>query len=102
VATYLSYQLSSRAWPFQATITLHEPAAAIADRIWPGMGVIEPVDDHDCLLHLGADTPRDLAWMITSVDADFTLTHAPPELADALHTQATRSLNAIREAQVRS
>lgn len=98
VATYLAYQLSSRTWPFQATVTVHEPAAAVADRIWPGMGVIEPVDDHDCLLHLGADTPRDLAWMITSVDADFTLTHAPPELADALRTQATRCLNAVREA----
>jgi predicted DNA-binding transcriptional regulator YafY len=97
VATYLAHQLSSQTWPFQATITLHEPAAAVADRVWPGMGVIEPVDDRSCLLHLGAGTPRDLAWMITSVDADFTLTHAPPELAGALRIQGTRCLNAVRE-----
>ncbi|MFD9223441.1 helix-turn-helix transcriptional regulator [Streptomyces sp. NPDC060064] len=97
VAAYLAHQLSSQTWPFQAIITLHERAAAVADRVWPGMGVIEPVDDHSCLLHLGAGTPRDLAWMITSVDADFTLTHAPPELADALRTQGTRCLNAVRE-----
>lgn len=57
VATYLAHQLSSQTWPFRATITLHEPAAAVADRVWPGMGVIEPVDDHSCLLHLGAGTP---------------------------------------------
>lgn len=94
-ATYLSHQLSLRTWPLRATVTLHESAAAIADRIWPGMGVVEPVDDHTCLLHLGADTHRDLAWMITSVDADFTVTHAPPGLADALHAQATRCLNAL-------
>ncbi|UUU19190.1 helix-turn-helix transcriptional regulator [Streptomyces sp. DSM 40750] len=100
VATYLAHQLSSQTWPFQATITLHEPAVAVADRVWPGMGVIEPVDGHSCLLHLGADTPRDLAWMITSVDADFTLTHAPPELADALRTQGARCLNAVREVEV--
>ncbi|THA73343.1 WYL domain-containing protein [Streptomyces sp. A0592] len=99
VATYLSHQLSSLTWPVRATVTLHEPAAAITDRIWPGMGVVEPVDDHTCLLHLGADTPRDLAWMITSVDADFTLTHAPPGLADALHAQATRCLNALHATQ---
>ncbi|MFJ3859539.1 helix-turn-helix transcriptional regulator [Streptomyces sp. NPDC090085] len=98
VAAYLARRLSSQAWPFQAVVTLHEPAAAVADRIWPGMGVIEPVDDHSCLLHLGAGTPRDLAWMITSVDADFTLIHAPPELADALRIQGTRCLNAVREA----
>ncbi|CAM5265809.1 helix-turn-helix transcriptional regulator [Streptomyces aurantiogriseus] len=95
VATYLAHRLSSRTWPFQATVTLHEPAEAVADRVWPGMGVIEPVDDHSCLLHLGSDNPRDLAWMITSVDADFTLTQAPPELAEALRRQAARCLGAL-------
>jgi predicted DNA-binding transcriptional regulator YafY len=96
VATYLSHQLSSRTWPFQATVTLHEPAAAVADRVWPGMGVVEAIDDRRCLLHLGADTPSALVWMITSVDTDFTLTSGPPELADALRTQATRCLAAIQ------
>ncbi|MEU0061264.1 WYL domain-containing protein [Streptomyces sp. NPDC006334] len=95
VATYLAHQLSSRTWPYQAIVTLHEPAAAVTDRVWPGMGVIEPVDDTSCLLHLGAENPRDLAWMITSVDADFTLTDTPPELADALRTHAARCLSAI-------
>lgn len=96
-ATYLAHRLSSRAWPFRATVTLHESAASVGDRLWPGMGVLEPVDDDRCLLHLGAETPRDLAWMITSVDADFTLdASAPPELAEALRAQATRSLRAIR------
>jgi hypothetical protein len=36
--------------------------------------------------------------MITSVDADFTLTNAPPELTDALHAHAARCLNAVRKA----
>ncbi|MFF6782058.1 WYL domain-containing protein [Streptomyces sp. NPDC012510] len=96
-ATYLAHRLSSRAWPLRATVTLHEPAESAADRVWPGMGVLEPLDDHRCRLHLGAETPRDLAWMITSVDADFTLDEpAPPELLDALRAQALRSLKAIR------
>jgi hypothetical protein len=97
VATYLSYQLSSRTWPFQATVTLHESAEAVADRIWPGMGVVVAVDDRRCLLHLGADTPQALVWMITSVDTDFTLNSGPPGLADALRTQAARCLHAVRE-----
>ncbi|WP_461066402.1 helix-turn-helix transcriptional regulator [Streptomyces pseudoechinosporeus] len=97
VATYLAHQLSAQAWPFRATVTLHESAAAVADRVWPGMGVLEPVDDHSCLLHLGADNPRDLAWMITSVDADFSLTEAPPELAATLRAQAVRCLTALQE-----
>jgi predicted DNA-binding transcriptional regulator YafY len=95
-ATYLAHRLSSRTWPFRATVTLHEPAEAVADRVWPGMGVVEPVDDRSCLLHLGSDTPRDLAWMITSVDADFTLTQGPPELAEALRRLAARCAGAVR------
>jgi predicted DNA-binding transcriptional regulator YafY len=95
VATYLSHQLSSRTWPYQATVTLHESAEAMADRVWPGMGVVEAVDDHRCLLHVGADTVPALVWMITSVDADFTLTSGPPELAGAFRAQADRCLRAI-------
>ncbi|WP_338896457.1 WYL domain-containing protein [Streptomyces sp. TG1A-60] len=96
-ATYLAHRLSSRVWPFRATVTLHEPAESVADRVWPGTGVLEPPDGHRCLLHLGAETYRDIAWMITSVDADFALDgSAPPGLVDALRAQALRSLAAIR------
>ncbi|MBG0826658.1 WYL domain-containing protein [Planomonospora sp. ID67723] len=96
VAAYLARRLSSRTWPFQATVTLHESAEAVADRVWPGMGVVEAVDDHRCLLHVGAETPSALVWMITSVDVGFTLTSGPPELADALRAQAARCLHAVR------
>lgn len=95
VATYLAHQLSARTWPYQATVTLHESAESVADRLWPGMGVVEAVDDHSCLLHLGADSPSSLVWMITSVDTDFTLVSGPPEFAGALRAQAERCLKAI-------
>ncbi|MFF8293162.1 helix-turn-helix transcriptional regulator [Streptomyces sp. NPDC016309] len=96
VAAYLTRRLSAQAWPCQATVMLHESATEVADRVWPGMGVIEPVDARSCLLHLEADTARDLAWMITSVDTGFTLVDAPAELAEALRAQATRCLDAVR------
>ncbi|WP_329086259.1 MULTISPECIES: helix-turn-helix transcriptional regulator [unclassified Streptosporangium] len=96
VAAYLSHRLSSQTWPCRATITLHASAEAVADRVWPGMGVVEAVDDRSCLLHVGAETPSALVWMITSVDVGFTLTDGPPELADALRLQAARCLHAVR------
>ncbi|MGW0435363.1 helix-turn-helix transcriptional regulator [Micromonospora sp. NPDC003197] len=95
VATYLSHQLSSRTWLYQATVSLHESAEAVNERIWPGMGVVETVDDRSCLLHVGADTPQGLVWMITSIDADFTLIDGPAELAAALRVQAARCLHAV-------
>ncbi|TCP56418.1 putative DNA-binding transcriptional regulator YafY [Tamaricihabitans halophyticus] len=95
VAEHLSSQLSVRAWTCQATVTLHEPAEVIAERIWPGMGVLEAVDERSCLLHIGADTVSSLVWMITSVDADFTLTSGSPELVTALRAQADRCQRAL-------
>ncbi|MFE5675397.1 helix-turn-helix transcriptional regulator [Streptomyces erythrochromogenes] len=94
-AAYVARRLSAQAWPVRATVTLHESATTVADRVWPGMGVVEPVDGHSCVLHLGAETCRDLAWMITSVDTDFTLVDAPPGLAEALRAQAVRCLAAV-------
>lgn len=94
-ATYLAHQLSTRSWPYQATVTLHESADAVADRVWPGMGLVEAVDDGSCLLHAGADSPWALAWMITSVDTAFTLTTGPPELVSALRAQGRRCLDAV-------
>ncbi|MDN5858670.1 MAG: YafY family transcriptional regulator [Pseudonocardia sp.] len=94
VVRYLSHQLTTQTWPYRAVVTLHEPAAAITERIWPGVGTVDPVDDTSCRLHIGADSPRDLVWMITSVDADFTIVNGPPELATALQAHAERCARA--------
>ncbi|AXB48385.1 helix-turn-helix transcriptional regulator [Amycolatopsis albispora] len=98
VAAYLSHQLSARAWVCQATVRLHESAEAVADRVWPGMGAVEAVDEHSCLVHLGAETPDDLVWMITSMQTGFTLVSGPPDLAVALRRQAERCLAALDRA----
>ncbi|GAB3709204.1 helix-turn-helix transcriptional regulator [Nocardiopsis nanhaiensis] len=94
-ARYVSYQLSSATWDYRAVVRLHEPVEAVADRIWPGMGVLEAVDAHSCLFHLGGESPYDLVWMITSVNADFTLVSGPPELAEAFRAQARRCAAAL-------
>ncbi|TDC73697.1 helix-turn-helix transcriptional regulator [Streptomyces hainanensis] len=95
VVAYLSRRLSQRVWPCQATVALHAPAAEAAERVWPGMGAIEAVDEGSCLLHLGADSVWNLQWMISSVDLDFTLVDGPPGLAAALRAHAERCLRAL-------
>lgn len=92
-ATYLSHRMSAGAWPWQATVTLHRSATEMANRVWPGMGVLEAVDDTCCLLHVGGDSPASLCWMITSLDTDFTLT-GPAEVLDEINGLARRCLNA--------
>ncbi|MFC9895969.1 helix-turn-helix transcriptional regulator [Nocardia sp. NPDC127579] len=97
VATYVARQLSVRTWPCRATVRLPVPAETASDRVWPGMGVVEAVDDTSCHLHVGADTPEALAWMITSSDLDFTLLTGPPELVAALRRQSERCAESVRE-----
>ncbi len=96
VAAHLSLRLSARAWQYQAIALLHRSAEAAAANVWPGMGVIEAVDDYTCQLHVGADSPGALVWMITSVDIDFTLLSGPPELVGAIRAQADRCAAAVR------
>ncbi|MGX1808484.1 helix-turn-helix transcriptional regulator [Nocardia sp. NPDC055321] len=93
VVAFLSHRLSSGTWPFRATVTLHRSATELADRIWAGMGVLEAVDEHSCLLHVGADSPWALSWMITSIDTDFTVTE-PPELVEQIRNLARRCTDA--------
>ncbi len=86
VAAYLARRLSSQAWPFQAVVTLHEPPQRSPTASGPAWASSNP-STTTAVCCTWRRHPRDLAWMITSVDADFTLTHAPPELADALRIQ---------------
>ncbi|NEW41620.1 WYL domain-containing protein [Nocardia cyriacigeorgica] len=97
VAAYVSMGLSSRTWSHRATVLLHASAAVASARVWPGMGVVEDVDGRTCHLHVGADTPEDLVWMITAIDLDFTLVDGPEALVAALRAQAARCLGAVRD-----
>lgn len=94
VVAYLAGRLSDQAWSWRATVVLHRPADELAERIWPGMGILEAVDDTSCLLHLGADTPWSLTWMITSLDVDFTVA-GPPELVEAVRALGVRCRAAV-------
>ncbi|MEJ3659134.1 YafY family protein [Actinomycetes bacterium KLBMP 9759] len=95
VVTYLSNQLSIKAWDHQATVRLHGSADEVADRVWPGTGVLEAVDGSSCLMHVGSPSVGDLVWMITSVGIDFTLVSGSPELVAAIREQGRRCLSAV-------
>ncbi len=95
VGAYLTHRLSSQSWPYRATIRLHTSADDLAERIWPGIGLLEPVDQHSCLLYVGADSPWALSWMITSVGVGFTVVEGPPELFDEIRLLARHCSAAV-------
>jgi predicted DNA-binding transcriptional regulator YafY len=71
--------VSAAGWRYRARVTVHAPAATIADRITPAVGTVEAVDEHTCVLATGADTLESIAVHLGLLGVDFTV-HEPPEL----------------------
>jgi hypothetical protein len=75
---------------------MHASAAVVAEKVWPGMGVVEARDEHSCLLRLGAESVEDLAWMAAVIGIGFTVESGPPDFAEALRSLGERCLDALR------
>jgi predicted DNA-binding transcriptional regulator YafY len=89
IAGYVSGRVSAAAWRYRARVTVHAPAAEIADRITAAVGTVEPVDERTCVLDTGADSVETLAVHLGLLDRDFQVT-GPPELVAYLRRLADR------------
>lgn len=89
LAAYVAHGVSAAGFRFRARVTVHAPAAEVAARISPAVGLVEAVDDHSCVLATGADRAETVAVCLGLLDLDFTVTE-PPELVDRLQLLAAR------------
>jgi predicted DNA-binding transcriptional regulator YafY len=95
VAAYISRGVWSARWRYRARVRLHAPAEAVAQRIPPGVGLLEAIDQDTCLLHTGAESLDTLAVYLGMLGVDFQVSE-PPELVDYLRTLADRYHRATR------
>jgi predicted DNA-binding transcriptional regulator YafY len=93
VATYLLRGVGSATWRYRAQVTVHAPATVAARRLPPAV-LVDAVDDHTCIVHVGSDTPQMLAAYLGMLDADFEV-DGPPELVEQLATLSDRYRHAI-------
>ena len=89
IAAYVARNVSAAAWRYRARVTVHAPAEVVTERINPAVGTVEPVDDHTCILHTGADTLETLGVYLGMLGVDFTVTE-PPELLAHLRQLSER------------
>ncbi|HEX2514969.1 MAG TPA: YafY family protein [Chloroflexota bacterium] len=89
LAAYVARGVSAAGWALRARVTLHAPAETVAERLWPGYGVLEAVDERTSVLDVGADTTHVLAALLGVLDVEFDV-HEPPELVERLRTLAGR------------
>jgi predicted DNA-binding transcriptional regulator YafY len=89
IAAWISRGVWSAGWRHRAEVRLHAPAEAVAQRIPPGVGLLEALDEDTCLLRTGAETLETLAVHLGMLGVDFEVS-GPPELVDHLRTLADR------------
>jgi predicted DNA-binding transcriptional regulator YafY len=94
VAAYVSRGVATATWRYRAKLTVHAPAAAVAERLPAVAGTIVPIDEDNCLVEIGSDNVELMAVWLGALGADFTVTDAP-ELAGHLRALAARYERAV-------
>src|SRR5580658_6384130 len=73
----------------QAKVTLHASVETAAERVPPGAGMLEAIDDHTCILHTGATSLDTLSVYLALIGFDFEV-REPPELIEHVRWLAER------------
>jgi predicted DNA-binding transcriptional regulator YafY len=95
VAAYVTRNVGSATWRYQAQIRVHASADVVAAKLPFTLGPVQAVDEHTCLLNAGSDSPHMLAVYLGMLDVDFEITD-PPELVAAFRRLADRYRRATR------
>lgn len=86
---YVVRRVSAAAWRHRIRITIQASAEAVASRLPPWIGTVEPLDEHRCVLVTGSESIDSTAVWIGVLDLDFTVTE-PPELLAKLRELSAR------------
>jgi predicted DNA-binding transcriptional regulator YafY len=88
-AAYVSRSVAYAAYPHRARITLHASVEMAADRVPPGAGTLEALDERTCELRMGATSLDHLSFFLALIGLDFEV-REPPELVDRIQGLAER------------
>ncbi len=92
-ARFVSEQISSRPYRWQARVLLEAPADVVAGMVPATVAVVEAVDDRQCLLTSGSDSLDSIALHLALLGVPFTPLE-PPELSERCKALAARLLQA--------
>lgn len=87
--TLVVREVAAAGWQVHTRVTVHAPAADVLARINDAVGVVEPVDDHSCILVTGADSVEVLAVYLGMLGLDFSV-DGPADLVRHLAALARR------------
>jgi predicted DNA-binding transcriptional regulator YafY len=88
-AAYVAAGVTSRAYRYQAVVTLRAPVETVSQYTSSGFATVEAVDADSCLLRTGFESLDSLALYLGLFGVDFEV-HEPPELKERLRVVAER------------
>ncbi|MGW6445012.1 helix-turn-helix transcriptional regulator [Lentzea sp. NPDC055074] len=91
---FVSRQIASNVYTYQAVLTIHAPMQAVAERTSPTSVSLEPVDDTTCLMRTGAEALDRIVFYLLYLGLDFEI-HEPQALKDHVETLITRLQKSI-------
>lgn len=100
IGAYTAYGVSTGVYPCRAVLRLPMSVEEATERVWPGAGVLEAVDEGACLLRLGARSWEDMAVWVWLLGVDFVVVE-PAELLDRFRELAAR-ITRVCEGSARS
>lgn len=86
--------IAASGWIVHARLRIDASADEVLARINPTVGVVEPLDEHQCVLVTGADSLDTVAVYIGMLMMDFTV-ESPPELIPRLQLLSERYGRAV-------
>ena len=93
IAAYVTRGISYEQYPYRASVILHAPVERMAELVPCTLGTLEAIDEHRCLVHLGAYSIEMLAGYLGMFAVDFEVSE-PPELIEQIQRLATRFTHA--------
>jgi predicted DNA-binding transcriptional regulator YafY len=94
LAEFVSRQVASSVYTYQAVLTIKAPLRQVAERTSPMAVSLEPIDENSCLMRTGAESLDRMVFHLLFIGLDFEV-HEPKELADHIGLLITRLQNAI-------
>lgn len=89
LAAYVSRGISTDVYRHRCRITVHAPAAVVAEHVGPRTGTVTALDDGSCELATGADDLTELVYWLGLLDAELTV-HEPDQLRQTMAEVAAR------------
>lgn len=93
IAGYTSRGITTDAYRYRSRITVHAPAAVVAERIGPTAGVVTPINDNTCEVVSGSNSLDEIALWVGLLGEELTI-HEPAELREQTATLGARLLRA--------